>query len=145
MLPRFDVISTTPLAALMPYSAVPTASFKTLISLISLGFSVRKASEEMTLPSNTYKGSLAASPRRNEELPRIRIWGFSPSSPRLITTNPGTLPCKAIDISIIGLFSNNFILTVCTTPDFARMSSALMLGRAVITASPSLRSECSEV
>ena len=129
------MISITPLAAFIPYKAQATASFRTFISLRSDGLSVINASDDITLPSITYNGSLAVSPSRKEEFPRIRILGFEPRSPVLVTIKPGTVPCKAKDISIIGLLFNRSMSTRCTTPDFARISISLILGRATTTTS----------
>ena len=129
------MISITPLAALIPYKAHATASFNTLISLMSAGLRVIKASDEITCPSITYSGSFAASPSRKDEFPRIRISGFEPKSPVLVTISPGTLPCNANDISIIGLLFRRPISTFCTTPDFARISNSLIFCRATTTTS----------
>ena len=89
----------------------------------------------MTFPSITYSGSLVVFPLRKEEFPLMRISGAEPSSPVFVTISPGTDPCKAKPISIIGLLLIRRISTSCTTPERARISISLILALAVTTTS----------
>ena len=65
----------------------------------------------------------------------MRISGALPNSPVLETINPGTIPCRANPMSIIGLSLSALMSTLTTAPDLARKSIALILLFARITTS----------
>ena len=92
------------------------------------------ASEEMTCPSRTKRGSFAASPSRKDEFPLIRISGFVPRSPLFVTTRPGAEPWSATDMSTTGLSCSLLTSTVLMTPDLERISRSLIFCFPVTTA-----------
>src|SRR6186713_109039 len=106
-LPRLVVITTTPFAALEPYSEEAAASFKIVMVSISAGFSVfimllepineplrlPWSPEIMGTPSITYNGSLLA---LMEPTPLMRMLGVAPASPlEEVTCTPAALPTRA--------------------------------------------------
>ena len=152
----------TPLAPRAPQMALEAASFSTLISLMSSGFTERRVANCSSL-SRSSKFTFDTSSGRSKMLPsttmsgsalplmvltpRIRILVPAPRLPEFeMMSRPAILPCSAssADAKLKPSTSSMFIVWVATEISFTGMVRPLLcvLGFALITTSSIMLASC---